>query len=97
MHSDTPPLMDLRVSAVAREYRKYCCKAAYQSNYLLYLEGDMSTAVANAACLWVRLGAVHQMYADVVESLNAIVKWAYNYHRAQGGGGWMPGATSVEW
>ena len=33
--------------------------------------------------------------ADVVESLNAILNWAYNHHTARGGGG-VPGATSLE-
>ena len=53
----------------------------------------MTTAVANAARLGVGLGAV---CADVVESLNAILKRAYNDHTARGGGGGMPGATSLE-
>ena len=44
----------------------------------------MTTAVANAARLGVGLGAV---CADVVESLNAILKRAYNDHTARGGGG----------
>ena len=47
--------------------------------------------VANAARLGVGLGAV---CADVVEGLNAILKWAYNDHTACGGG--MPGATALE-
>ena len=41
----------------------HCCKAACQSNYLLYLEEDVSEAVANARGLEVGLGA---MCADVV-------------------------------
>ena len=45
----------------------------------------MTLAVANAAQLGVRLGAV---CADVVESLNAILKRAYNDHTSRGGGGW---------
>ena len=79
LYSDTPPLSDLGASAVARQYREHCCKAACQSNYLLYLEEHMTTAVANAAHLGVGLGAV---CADVVESLNATFKRAYNNHTA---------------
>ena len=41
--------------------------------------------------LGVRSGAV---CADVVESLNAILKRAYNDHTARGGG--MPWATALE-
>ena len=41
-------------------------------------------AVVNAARLGVGLGAV---CADVVESLNAILKRAYNDHTSRGGGG----------
>ena len=52
----------------------------------------MTAAVANAARLGVGLGAV---CPDVVESLNGILKRAYNDHTARGGGG-MPGATSLE-
>ena len=48
-------------------------------------------AVANAARLGVGLGGV---CADVVESLNALLKRAYNDHTARGGG--MAGATSTE-
>ena len=51
----------------------------------------MTTAVANAPRLGVGLGAC----VDVVESLKAILKWAYNDHTARGGG-CMPGATSPD-
>ena len=44
---------------------------------------DVTLAVANAARLGVGLGAV---CADVVESLNAILKRAYNNHTARRGG-----------
>ena len=84
LYSDTPPRADLRAAEVARAYRLHCCKAACQSNYLLYLEEDVALAVANAAWLGVSLGAV---CADVVESLNAILKRAYNDHTACWGGG----------
>ena len=84
LYSDTPPRADLRAAEVARAYRLHCCKAACQSNYLFYLEEDVTLAVANAARLGVGLGAV---CADVVESLNAILKRAYNDHTARGGGG----------
>ena len=84
LYGDTPPLNDLGASGVARQYRAYCCKAACQSNYLLYLKEDVTTAVAYAARLGLGLGAV---CADVVESLNAILKQAYNDHTARGGGG----------
>ena len=50
-------------------------------------------SLANAARLGVGLGVV---CADVVESLNAILKRAYNDRTAwRGGGGW-PGATFLE-
>ena len=84
LYGDTPPHNDLGACAAARQYRARCCKAAFQSNYLLYLEEDVTTAVANAARLGVGLGAV---CADVVESLNAILKRAYNNHTAREGGG----------
>ena len=81
LYSDTPPLNDLRASAVAQQYRAHCCKAACQSNCLLYQEEDVTTAVANAARLGVGLGAV---CVDVVESPNAILKRAYDDHTARG-------------
>ena len=84
LYNDTPPLNDLGASTVARQYRVHCCKATSKSNYLLYVEEDVTTAVANAARLGVGLGAV---CADVVESLNHILKRAYNHHTARGGGG----------
>ena len=91
LYSDTPPLMDLGVSVVAQQCRAHCCKAAFQSNYLLYLEEDVATAVANAARLETGLGTA---CADVVESLNAILKRDYNDHTARWGGG--GGGTSLE-
>ena len=92
LYSDIPPRADLQAAEVTRTYRLHCCKAACQSNYLFYLEEDVRLAVANAARLGVGLGAV---CADVVESLNAILKRAYNDHTARGGGG-MPGATALQ-
>ena len=59
----------------------------------LYLEEDLTLAVANVAQLGVGLGAV---CADVVESLNAILKRAYNDHTACRGGGGVPGATALQ-
>ena len=47
------------------------------------LGGDITTAAANAARSGVGLGAA---CADVVESLNAILKRAYNNHTARVGG-----------
>ena len=82
LYSDKPPTTDLHAPEVARAYRAHCCKAGCQSNYLLYLEEDVTTAVANAARLGVGLGT---LCADVVESLNAILKRAYNDHTAWGG------------
>ena len=38
-YSDNAPPADLRAAEVAREYRLHCRKAAYQFNYLFYLEG----------------------------------------------------------
>ena len=84
LYTDKPPRGDLRAAEVARAYRAHCCKEACQSNYLLYLEEDVTEAVANAHRLGVGLGAV---CADVVESLNAILKRAYNDHSGRGGGG----------
>ena len=91
LYTDKPPRGDLRAAEVARTYRAHCCKEACQ-NYLLYLEEDVTEAVANARRLGVGLGAV---CVDVVESLDAILKRAYNDHSGRGGGG-MPGATQVE-
>ena len=48
IYSDTPPRTDLRAAEVARAYRLCFWKAAYQWNYLLYLEEDVTSAVANA-------------------------------------------------
>ena len=89
---DKPPLNDLGACAVARQYRAHCCKVAYQCIYLLYVEEDVTTAVANAARLGLGLAAV---CADVVESLNAILKQACNDLKPRGGGG-MPEAASLE-
>ena len=38
LYCDTPPRADLRAAEVARAYRRHCCKAACQSNYLFYLD-----------------------------------------------------------
>ena len=84
LYTDKPRRGDLRAAEVARAYRAHCCKVACQSNYLLCLEEDVTEAVANAPPLGVGLGAV---CADVVESLNAILKRAYNDHSGGGGGG----------
>ena len=84
LYSDTPPRANLRAAEVARAYRLHCCKPACQSNYLFYLEEHVTLAVANAAALGVGLGAV---CADVVESLNAILKRAYNDHTLCNAGG----------
>ena len=86
-HAGPPPGLvlrhpDLRAPEVARADRLHCCKAACQSNSLFYLEEDVTLAVGNAARLGIGLGAV---CADVVESLNAILKRAYNDHTACGG------------
>ena len=91
LHSDTPPHADLRAAEVAQAYGLHCCMAICHLNYLIYLEEDGTLAVANAARLGIRLRAV---CADVVESLNAILKLAYNDHTARGGG--MTGATALE-
>ena len=80
---DTPTTTDLQAAAVARKYRELCCKASCQSNCLLYPEEDVTEALANAAGLGAGLGAV---LADVVESLNTILKKVYNDHTARGGG-----------
>ena len=92
-YTDKPPRGDLRAAEVPRAYRAHCCKEACQSNYLPYLEEDVTEALANARRLGAGLGAV---CADVVESLNAIFKRAYNDHLGRGGGGGMPGATELE-
>ena len=82
-YTDKPPHGDLRAAEVARAHRAHCCKEACQSNYLLYLEKDVTEALANAHRLGVGSGAV---CADVVESLNAILKRACNDHSGRGGG-----------
>ena len=92
LYTDKPPRGDLRAAEVARAYRAHCCKEACQSNYLLYLEEDVTEAVANARRLGVGLGAV---CADVIESLNAILKRAYNDHSGRKGGG-ISWATQLE-
>ena len=81
LYSDTPLWSHLRAAKVAQAYCLHGCKAACQSNYLLYLEEDVTTVVANTAPLGVRLGA---MCADVVESLNAILKRTNDDHMARG-------------
>ena len=73
LYSNKPPATDLRAPEVAHAYRAHWCKDGCQSNCLLYLEEDVTTAMANAARLGVGLGAV---CADVIESLNAILKRA---------------------
>ena len=83
LYTDKPPRGDLRAAEVARAYRAHCCKEACQSNYLLHLEEDDTEVLADARRLGVGLGAV---CADVVESLNAILKRAYNDHSGRGGG-----------
>ena len=83
LNTDKPSRGDLRAAGVPRAYRAHCCKEACQSNYLLYLEEDVTEAVANARRLGVGLGAV---CVNVVESLNAILKRAYNDHSGRGGG-----------
>ena len=83
LYNDTPPCNDLRAREVAREYRLQWCKDHYQTIHLLYLEEDVTIAVANAACLGVGFAAVGTV---VVEAPNAMVKRAYN-HTGQGVGG----------
>ena len=56
LYTDKPPRGDLRAAEVARAYRAHCCKEACQSNYLVYLEEDVTEAVANARRLRVGLG-----------------------------------------
>ena len=84
LYTDKPPRGDLRAAEVARTYRAHCGKETRQSNYFLYLEEDVTEAVANARRLGVGLGA---MCADVPRSLNASLKRAYNDHPGRGGGG----------
>ena len=91
LSSDNPLRADVRLAEVAPACRLRCCKAACQSNYLFYLEENVTLAVANAADLGVDLGTV---CADVVDSLNAIVKRAYSHHTARLGG--VPGATALQ-
>ena len=42
LYTDTPTTTDLEAAAVARKSREQCCKATCQSNYLLYLEEDVT-------------------------------------------------------
>ena len=74
-----------------RACRLHSSKAVCESNYLFFLEEDMTLPVANAAVLGVGLGAV---CTDVVENLNAILKRAYNDHTDRGRG--MLGATVLQ-
>ena len=91
LYTGKPPRGDLRAAEVARAYRAHCCKEACQSNYLLYLAEDVTEVVANARRLGVGLGGV---FANVVETLNSILKRTYNDHSGRGGG--KPGATQLE-
>ena len=84
LYSDTPTRVHLRAAEVARAYRLHCCKAGCQSNFLFYLEWDVTLAMANAARPGVGLGAV---CGDVVERVNTVLKRAYNDHTARGRGG----------
>ena len=86
LYSGTTLRADLLAGEVSRAHGLHCCKAACQSDYLFYLEEDVPLAVSNAARFGVGLGAV---CADVVESLNANLKRAYNDRTARGGGGAM--------
>ena len=92
LYTENPPRANLRAAEVARAYCLHCCKAACQSNYLFYLEVDVTLVVANAARLGVGLGAV---CADVVESLAAILKRAYNDTRPGPGGGGIAGGYGI--
>ena len=83
-YTDGPLRRDLRAAKVARAYRENCCKKACQSNCLLYLEVDVTEAVASTRHIAARLGAV---FIDVVESLNTILKRAYEDHTGQRGEG----------
>ena len=59
LYTDKPPRGDLHAAGMARAYRAHCCKEACQSNYLLYLEEDVTEAMADAHRLGVGLGAVY--------------------------------------
>ena len=48
LYTDKLPRGDLRAAKVAHAYRAHCCKEACQSNYLLYLEEDVTEGVADA-------------------------------------------------
>ena len=84
LYTDKTPRGDPRAAKVARAYRAHCCQEACQSKYLLYLEEDVTEAMTNAHRLGAGSGAV---CADVVQSLNTILKRAYNDHSGRGGGG----------
>ena len=90
-NSHKPITRDLLAPEVVRTCRAHCCKAGCQSNCLLYLEEDVTTVVANVAPVQLGFGVV---CADVVESLNALLKGAYKDHTARGGG--MPGASALQ-
>ena len=93
LYSDTQPCAVLRAVQVGRAYHPHCCTVDCQSNYLFYLEEDVTLAMANAARLGVGLGAV---CADIVESLNAILKHATTTTRPAGGGGGDDGGYGIE-
>ena len=93
LYSENPPREDLGASTVAREYRAHCRKAACQSNYLLYLEEDVTTALANAARLGVRFGGG---VCGCGTKSNHHLETGLQRHMARGGWGGMPGVTSLE-
>ena len=94
LYNYTAFLNDLGAFAVARQYRAHCCKAPCQSNYLLYLEEDVTAAVANAARLGVGLGAV---CADV-KPKQSDPKRNPSYPGTMGPGNGHPGSlTRQQW
>ena len=90
LYSDTPPHADLRAAEAARAYS--VPRTTCQSDYLFYLEEDVTLAVANAARLGVSLGAV---CAGIVESLSDILNRAYNDHTARGEVGGEAGGYDI--
>ena len=84
LYTDKPPRGDLRAPELARAYRAHCFKEAWPIKLPPLFGGGCHRGGGQRTPLGVGLGAV---CADVVESLNAILKRAYNDHSGRVGGG----------
>ena len=48
LYTEQPPRGELQVAKAVVAYHAHCCQEACQSNYLIYLEADVTEALANA-------------------------------------------------